>query len=320
MTVEKKLLELFGDRMKRDEPLAKHLNFRIGGPADYFVEVKTVDELKRGIEISNAEGLEYFVLGGGSNTLASDDGFRGIVFKMAMRGHKIDGVYVMAEAGMISASLARATAKAGLEGFAWAISLPGTIGGAVRGNAGCFGGEMKDTVTKVEVLRDGDIIELAAKDLNFGYRDSSVKHSEDIVLRVHFELKIGDKDALMKKLDDTLAARKESQPLHAGSAGCMFKNFEFEGQEEYDRLKALGEIPEGMLEVHRISAGWVVDHLDLKGKKIGDAQISGDHGNFIVNLGKATASDIVQLVALVKSRARKVYGIQLQEEVKYLGF
>ncbi|MBT4856912.1 UDP-N-acetylmuramate dehydrogenase [Candidatus Uhrbacteria bacterium] len=315
-----KLKEIFGDRFLTDEPLAKHLNFRIGGPTKYFVEVKTIEELQHALAAAKENSVETFVLGGGSNTLASDAGFDGLVIKLALRAHQIDGTTVVAEAGMISAALARVTASAGLSGFAWAISLPGTIGGAVRGNAGCFGGEMKDTVVKVEVLRNGKIVELYAADLEFGYRDSKVKHNDDIVLRVWLELAQGDSEVLLQQLKDTVEARKETQPLHAGSAGCIFKNFEFSDVSEIEKLVSATDVPEPMITGKRISAGWIIDQADLKGTRIGDSAISDEHGNFLINHGKATADEIVQLIALVKTRVRTQFGIQLQEEVQYLGF
>ncbi|MCH8049377.1 UDP-N-acetylmuramate dehydrogenase [Patescibacteria group bacterium] len=318
--ITKQLKDVFADRLKEKELLSKHLNFRIGGPAMWFVEAVTIEEIEHAIKIVKDAGVEYFVLGGGSNTLASDEGFEGLVIKIAMREHRIDGTTVMAEAGVISASLARSTANAGLAGFTWAISLPGTVGGAVRGNAGCFGGEMKDVVTKVEVLREGQVLEFSKDDLKFGYRDSAIKHSADIVLRVWMELEEGDPEELKKELQEKLSARKATQPLYAGSAGCVFKNYEIQSDEELARIKQDHEIPEEMLKARRISAGWIIDQLDLKGMKIGNAMISKEHGNFIVNLGKATASDVIQLISLIKTKTRERYGIQLQEEVQYLGF
>jgi UDP-N-acetylmuramate dehydrogenase len=318
--ITEQLKEIFQDRLKQNEPLAKHLNFRIGGPARWFVEVKTIDELKGAIDAAKAGEVEYFVLGGGSNTLASDEGFDGLVIKIAMREHEIEGDLVTVDAGVISASLARATATAGLAGFEWAISLPGTIGGAVRGNAGCFGGEVKDTLQSADVLCDGEIVTLSSADLQFGYRESVIKHSEDIILRATFKLIPGNAEELKQKLDDTLAKRKADQPLHAGSAGCIFKNYEVKDEVEMANIEKEINVPDVMVQAHRISAGWVVDQLDMKGEQIGDAMISNEHGNFIINQGKATASDVIQLISLVKTRARKRYGIQLQEEVRYLGF
>lgn len=317
--ITNELKNLFGERLKEQEPMATHVNFRIGGPARWFTDVRTVEELQQAVELCEQNEVPYFVLGGGSNTLVSDEGFEGVVLKMALRSFEIEGNTVIADAGVISASLARATATAGLAGFAWAISLPGTIGGAVRGNAGCFGGETKDYLTKVLVLRDGALLEIPKEELKMGYRDSAIKHSNDIVVRAWFELPEGDKEALTAQLTETLNKRKASQPLSAGSAGCMFKNYEIQDASEKPQLEQKG-VPEAMLENGKVSAGWVVDQLDLKGVRIGDAMISNEHGNFIVNLGNATASDIVQLVAMVKTRARNEFGVQLHEEVQYLGF
>ena len=314
------LKTLFGDRLKENEPMSKHVNFRIGGPARWFAEVKSVEELEKAIALCRESGVEWFVMGGGSNTLVADEGFDGVVLKMAMREFVIEGTTVTAESGVLSVALARATADAGLKGFTWAIGLPGTIGGAVRGNAGCFGGETKERLISAKVLRDGKVIELSKVDLDFGYRESAIKHSNDTVLSATFELEPGDSEALKKQLDETLAKRKASQPLHAGSAGCIFKNYEISDDEELQRLKRDADIPTEMQKSRRISAGWLVDQLDLKGSKIGGAQISEEHGNFIVNLGDATASDVVQLIAMAKMKARNTYGIQLQEEVQYLGF
>ncbi len=314
------LKNIFGARLKEGEPLAKHLNFRIGGPAKWFAEVKSVEELEKAIEICKNNHINYFVLGGGSNTLAADAGFDGLILKMAMREFIIEGNVMTADAGVISASLARASANAGLAGFTWAISLPGTIGGAVRGNAGCFGGETKDYLTRIEVLRDGEVVDVVRDDLHMGYRESILKESNDVVLRVYFELPSGDVETLKAELDQNLAKRKSSQPLHKGSAGCVFKNYEIESDEKLDQLRDLDVIPDAMLDARRISAGWVVDRLGLKGTQIGDAMISEEHGNFIINLGAATADQVTQLISLVKTRARNEFGIQLHEEVKYLGF
>ncbi len=306
--------------LKENESLSKHTNFRIGGNARWFVEVRSEEELREAIAFAAEKGVGFCVTGGGSNTLANDEGFAGVVIQMAMRKIAIDGPTVVAEAGAMSAMVARQTADSGLRGMEWAISLPGTIGGAVRGNAGCFGGEMGDVVLSVRVLRDGQTVDVGRGDLLFAYRESAIKHSSDIILSVTMELSPGDRDELRAKLDETLAKRKASQPLYGGSAGCVFKNFDAT-EEEAQRISAKADIPmHEMPASRRLSAGWLIDKLGLKGTRIGDAKISEEHGNFIVNLGSATASDVVQLVALVKTRARNEFGIQLQEEVQYLGF
>ena len=204
MDITEQLVAIFGDRLKVNEPMSKHTNFRIGGPARWFAEVKSAEELSRAMKVlkenrfananesANANQFAYYILGAGSNTLVSDEGVTGIVLQMAMRDVAIQGTTVVAGAGAISAGLARQTAEAGLAGFEWAISLPGTVGGAVRGNAGCFGGEMKDVVRSVHVWRDDQILELGLNDLAFAYRDSAIKHSNDIIIDATLELRPGN--------------------------------------------------------------------------------------------------------------------------------
>ncbi|HAU65749.1 MAG: UDP-N-acetylenolpyruvoylglucosamine reductase [Candidatus Uhrbacteria bacterium GW2011_GWF2_39_13] len=320
MTLSQQLTMIVGNRMFENEPMFKHTNFRIGGPAKWFVEIKSLDELQGVLEVIKENQLSFFVLGGGSNILVSDQGFDGVVVKMAMRTYEIQGKRIKSDAGVLASALARATATHGLKGLTWAISLPGTVGGGVRGNAGCFGGEMKDYFISAFVLRDGELIELKKEDLAFGYRESVIKHNNDIIVSATFELQEGDPTELKIELDDKLMRRKKSQPLDAGSAGCLFKNYEIKNDEDVQRLASYADIPPEMWSARRISAGWLIDNLGLKGTHIGGAKISEQHGNFVVNTGSATADDVVQLVALIKTRARNEYGIVLQEEVQYVGF
>lgn len=322
-TTADKLRERFKAQFKELEPLAKHVNFRIGGPATYFVEARSTQDLVDAVQMARELSLPYFILGGGSNTLVSDEGFQGLVIKAANRNLKIDGDRVTAEAGVISASVARATADKGLRGFEWAVSLPGTIGGAVRGNAGCFGGETRDTLESAKLLRDGRVIELTNEDLKYGYRHSILKepgHEQDVVLEATFKLTPGDRVEALALIDKNLAGRKSSQPLGSSSAGCMFKNFEYDSEAEVEKLFSKVEVPEKMKETHRLGAGWIIDQLGLKGTRMGDAQVAPQHGNFLVNVGHATAKDIAALISFIKTKARDEYGVQLHEEVQYLGF
>lgn len=321
-TIADKLKDKFGSWFKENEPLAKHVNFRIGGPARFFVEARSTDELVTAVTMAKENALPYFILGGGSNTLVSDEGFLGLVIKAANRNVSIEGNLVTAEAGAISAAVARQTADQGLRGFEWAISLPGTIGGGVRGNAGCFGGEMKDTVQSIRILRNGQVLDLTAQELHFSYRHTALKdsaHQGDVVLQATFKLTPGDREEAMKQLNDNLAGRKASQPLGSSSAGCMFKNYEVKNEEELHKVAAYAAIPEAMAKTHRLGAGWLIDQLGLKGLKVGEAQVSPQHGNFLLNTGHAKAEDIRNLISRIKAKVRDVYGIQLQEEVQYLG-
>jgi UDP-N-acetylmuramate dehydrogenase len=198
-------------------------------------------------------------------------------------------------------------------------TLPGTLGGAVRGNAGCFGAEVKDRLVSVLVLRDGQVVRLEKQDLSFGYRDSSFKKNKDIILSVTFELEVGDPAVIKEKMNELLVKRLAAQPSAGGTAGCVFKNYILRDGEP-ERLKRESDIPQEMLDKKIISAGWLIDQMDLKGKQIGGAKVSEKHANFIENIDKATASDVVQLIALIKMNARDRFGIQLEEEIEYLGF
>jgi UDP-N-acetylmuramate dehydrogenase len=314
------LKQRFGAQFKENEPLAKHVNMKIGGPARFFVEAKSIQDVVDAVKLAKENDLKFFVLGGGSNTLVADEGFGGLVIKIAMRNISINGDIVVAEAGAISASVARQTATVGLRGFEWAVSLPGTIGGAVRGNAGCFGGETKDNLVSVKLLRKGDVINVATEDLKMKYRHSALKElgNDDVVLEATFKLTPGDKAEALALIDANLDKRKKTQPLGAASAGCMFKNFEYTDESTLDKLKQDADVPEAMLKSKRLAAGWLIDQAGLKGTKMGDAMVSTEHGNFLMNTGKATASQIAELISLVKMKIRNSYGIQLEEEVQFL--
>ncbi|MFA6522247.1 MAG: UDP-N-acetylmuramate dehydrogenase [Patescibacteria group bacterium] len=315
-----KLKELFGDRVKEHEPMAKHSTYRVGGEADWFVEARSVEDVIGATRVARDAGVPMVVIGGGTNVLFSDEGFRGIVLQMALRKVEINGSNVVAEAGALTALTARQSAEAGLEGFEWGASLPGTMGGAVRGNAGCFGGEMKDNVSMVEVLRDGEVVQLTNADLQFGYRDSILKHNGDIVLRVELALHPGDSEILKARVAELVEKRNASQPLSAGSAGCAFKNYNLKSDEELARVQAVADLPGQMQADRRIATGWLIDQLGLKGKMLGDAKISEKHGNFILNRGHATAQNIFDLIQEIKSAVREKFGIELEEEIQLIGF
>ncbi|HAL50075.1 MAG: UDP-N-acetylenolpyruvoylglucosamine reductase [Candidatus Uhrbacteria bacterium GW2011_GWD2_41_121] len=318
--ITSELKTLVGDRLKENEPLAKHLVFRVGGPAKWFVEVESVDELKSVMKIAQDNEIKWEVIGGGSNALASDAGFDGIVIRVAMRGLKFDDTHVVAQAGVPSVMLARQSADAGLSGLEWMASLPGSVGGAVRGNAGCFGGEMHNHIIAVTVLRDGEVRRIEKKNILFGYRHSSFKDpsSKDVILEVEFELQKDDASVIKERMAFVLDKRKVCQPIASGTAGCTFKNYEIQA-DDLEKLKKI-DVPQSMIDSGFVSAGWLIDQADLKGTKIDGARISEDHANFIINDGNATADAIIQLISLVKMKVRDQFGIQLEEEIHYIGF
>ncbi len=316
---------LVGDRLKRDEPLSAHSHYNVGGPATYFVLAKTSDEVVALVKAAKEVGVNWVVLGGGTNVLINDAGFNGLVIKMGNRSIKINAETgeVMAEAGLLSSSLARQSAEAGLTGFEWGIGLPGTIGGAVRGNAGCFGGETKDKLVSVDILdtETGEERSVTKDELEMGYRHSIVKVKPWIVLRAYFQLEAREVELNREAINEVLRCRLDSQPKNAKCAGCAFKNVEFTDESEIAKLReAISDIPESFIENKRIPAGWLVDQLGLKGTTVGGASVSDVHGNFILSDGTATADHIAQLIAVVKTKVRDAYGIQLHEEIQYVGF
>ena len=307
---------------KRDEPMAAHTYLKIGGPARLYLVATTADDLMKALESAKANGIPVAVIGGGSNLLVADEGYQGLVIQVALRGLSIDGTRVTASAGEQTGLVARQSADAGLTGFEWGVGVPGTIGGAVYGDAGCFGGEMRDVVGSVDAydIARGQRVEYTGADCGFGYRESRFKHEPHIILGATLELKAGDVAQAKAAIASIMSKRKDTQPQGAFSAGCLFKNFDFTDETQLDILKREVEVPAPMLASKRLAAGWLIDTLGLKGMTIGKAQISPVHGNFLVNLGGARAQDVLALSSYVKMKVRDELGIMLEDEVQYLGF
>lgn len=309
-------LAAYPGRVLSDEPLAKHTTMRLGGKARFAFAAQSVAEVADALRAAEASGLRAVVLGGGSNVLFSDAGFDGLVIFIAFREVVFEGARVRADAGAISAGFARACAERGLSGLAWLATLPGTIGGAVRGNAGCFGGEMKDLLTDVSVLRDGEILTLPREACDFGYRESIFKHNRDVILSATFALSQTEPEACLRDISAILAKRKATQPMGIASAGCMFKNFSFQNPQDLGTLMKAADVPPEFLAKHMIPAGWLIEQTGLKGFCIGGACVSDVHANFLTVKPGATSDHIFQLIAVVKTRVRDTLGIQLQEEVQ----
>lgn len=307
---------------KRDEPIALKTYLKIGGPVRLFVVANSSEELLTTVNAAVEVGIPFYMMGGGSNILVSDDGFEGVLIQAGNRKYKIEGETVTAEAGMFTGLLAREAAKAGLEGFEWGIGVPGTMGGATYGDAGCFGGEMRDVVTNVRAydLMNKREVNYSNAECKFAYRESRFKHEPHIILETTMVLKKGDAAVAQQKLEEIMGKRKDTQPQGAFTAGCLFKNVECESESDLDIARREIDIPEEMVASKKIPAGWLIDKLGLKGKTIGKAQVSPVHGNFLVNLGGATASDVIQLSSFVKMKARDELGIFLEDEVQYVGF
>lgn len=320
-----KELQKFG-KVKINEPLAKHTTFKIGGPADFLVIIDSMEQLPTLLGYLDNEGAPYIILGGGSNMLASDVGFRGVVIKIMAKLARVEDEMIIADAGCLTVALTQLSIKEGLTGFEWGVGVPGTIGGAVRGNAGAMGGETKDAVEKIELYRDGEIIELSNKACEFGYRTSGIKEDGGVILRVYLTLSKTEDKTGMKKALEHLQYRNKTQPQGYASTGCIFKNVDITMGEQgaKNRTQLLTHFDEQnekiqqFLRVGKISAGWLVEQAGLKGREQGMAKVSESHGNFVVNMGGATASDVLKLVEEIKAGVYNKVQIQLEEEIQII--
>jgi UDP-N-acetylmuramate dehydrogenase len=306
-----------------NESMAKHTSFRVGGSSRLYVVAPSANAILQTVQAAIDLSIPWYVYGGGSNLLVSDDGFEGVIVQAANRAISIKDETVMADAGAITAMVVRRSVDAGLTGLEWAVGVPGTIGGALYGNAGCYGGEMKDVVASVDAfrLKDNKRVQLTNEECQFGYRTSLFKNEQHLIFGCTMKLaQTQDIAASKMRMEEIMTMRREKQPLEASSAGCVFKNFEFIEEKELDILRRSLDVPQGMIDKKQISSGWLIEQAGLLGKSIGDIEVSKKHGNFFINKGNARAQDIVALISLVKMKIRDDLGIELQEEVQYVGF
>ncbi len=304
------------------EPLANYTTFKLGGPAEYLYRARCKEDVLLAVKTAKEMDIPYFVLGGGSNLLVSDMGFEGLVIKLEMKDFRVEGVDIIAEAGANLMDVVKASAEEGLSGLEFAAGIYGTVGGAVRGNAGAFGGSMSDVVEKAVVLSGGQVIEYNRDQLGFVYRESIFKleNNHDIILEVHLALQKGDSKESEKLIKKYLDYRKEKQPLECPSAGCIFKNIEA-AKEVLSELKP--KVKEKVLRhiVHdKIPAAYLIELSGCKGIRVGGSEVSAKHANFVVNRNNATANDVYKLIQEVKKCVLERTGIGLEEEVMYLGF
>ena len=283
--------------VRRNEPLARHVSFRIGGPADVLVLPRTLDSLDAAVSWLYRQDLPFTVLGRGSNVLIADRGIRGVVLKTG-RGQehvRYDGPLVHAECGVSLPSLSRRTAERGLAGLEFAAGIPGSVGGAVVMNAGAHGCAMADVLVSVRARTPGGLVAWAAADLGLRYRHSLLQDSPGVVLDCELRLRPAPAAETVARLDEWLATRAESQPLGPPSSGCIFRN------------------PDGDY------AGRLIDAAGIKGLRVGGAVVSDRHANYILNTGGATARDVLELIAQVQVLVRDRAGRDLATEVKMLG-
>lgn len=307
--------------IRRNVSLAPLTTFHIGGPAEYIIEVSGALEIAEAFEFAEKEKLPAFVLGGGSNVLFSDKGFSGVVIKLIDGGLHFDrNGRVIAGAGRTLLEVVRTTTEAGLIGMEKLAGIPGTLGGAVRGNAGAFGTQIGDLVTSVKAFhrKTGFVKEYRWKDCQFGYRTSYFKqHPEWIVISAEFDLEHGDAAVLRKIADETVAIRESKHPQTALCAGSFFTNPKVSDEairQEFERETGKPAKDE------KLPAGFLIDHVGLRGKRIGGAMVSDIHPNYLLNTGTATAEDIVMLASVIKQKVRDELNVRLIEEVQFVGF
>lgn len=299
--------------------LAPYTSFKIGGKARYFGIAKTQDELSNLLKFAKNKNIPFLILGKGSNVLISDYGFSGLAIVNQAKAIKIKKKEVMAETGISLAELIGKANKNGLCGLEWAISIPGTLGGAIRGNAGAFGGEIKDFVKEVKVydFKKGEFAVLGVSECDFGYRHSIFKENPDLII-LEAKLILKNNSAEERNLiKDYLNKRNSNQDFSHFSAGCIFKNVPWlrKGIDKEELTESHLELRQ-FLGKPNIPAGFLIDYLGLKGYQIGGAQISRKHGNFIINSGNASAENVIILIGLIKERVHRHYGIQLEEEIQ----
>ena len=296
---EKKLLKMIDkEKILFDEPMKKHTTFRIGGPADYFIVPTEIEEIRAVVSLCEEMGMPYYVIGNGSNLLVADKGFRGVILQIykAMNQVKIEGNVITAQAGASLAQIAKEALEHALTGFEFAAGIPGTLGGAVRMNAGAYGGEIKDILTKATVLtKEGEVVELSKEELEFGYRTSIIERTGQIVLKAEIELSPGKREEIKAVMDDLRKKRVSKQPLEFPSAGSTFKR------------------PEGHF------AGKLIQDAGLKGFRIGGAQVSEKHSGFVINTGNATAADVMELMRQINEKVTARFGVSLEPEVRRIG-
>ena len=287
-----------GSRLRFGEPLAKHTHFGIGGEATAYIEISTVSELAALARFHKQWDVPIAVIGRGSNLLVSDAGFKGIGVRLVgeLAKLEVDGSVVSAGAGLALPALSKTVSQRGLSGVEFAFGIPGSVGGALIMNAGAWGSSFGDVVTNVTVMTDtGELVNLTHAEANFEYRHSSLD-TYFCVTGATLALEPGDVDTITERMQTLFKQKIETQPFVEENAGCMFKN------------------PPGD------SAGRLIDISGLKGYRIGGAEVSTVHGNFILNLDNATAEDVLKLVAYIQQQVRDKTGISLQTEVKRLGF
>ncbi len=292
--IKEKACEL-GFKYTENEPMSAHTTFRIGGPAELFVECNDISKIGEILAVVKEQNIPFTVLGKGSNLLVSDNGLKGVVLYICDDNLSVDGNIIRANAGAKLSSVCNAARDSSLSGMEFAFGIPGSVGGAVYMNAGAYGGEIKQCIVScTSITLDGEIKTRNAEDLELGYRTSVFKKNNEIILSAEFKLQRDEKDEIQAKMDDFLGRRKDKQPLEYPSAGSTFKR------------------PEGYF------AGALIEQSNLKGFSVGGAEVSQKHAGFVINKDNATCKDVLSLIKHIQTTVKSNYGVDLETEVIYL--
>lgn len=289
------------EKIKQNEPMKEHTSLKIGGPAEIFVRVSSVEELKEILKLCKTNKIPLTIVGNGSNILVLDKGIKGIVIKTNLKEIKIknkenENIEITVDDGVQLGFLAQKLLKEEITGFEELSGIPGTIGGAIFMNAGAYGKEIKDINISTKCMDyDGEIFELSNQEQEFEYRSSVFNKKDYIILETKLRLEYGKKEEIKKKMDEYLSSRKEKQPIEYPSAGSTFKR------------------QEGVITAK------LIDECGLKGFQIGGAKVSEKHAGFVINSDNATAKDVIDLIKYIKEKVNEKYGIKIKEEIRIVG-
>lgn len=314
ITAEDRLRKALGDGLLVQEPLRHHTTFRIGGPADFYFAARTEDQLVTALRTAHEIGLPAFLLGGGSNLLVSDEGYRGLVVRNAIDRVEFDGAAAQVGCGADFLDLIYRCRDLGLAGLEFAAGIPGTVGGALYGNAGCYGQDIGQVTIECTITSpDGARVETRpAAWFEFAYRDSRLKRDPHVLLTCLLQFRRGDREEIQRVIEEKLEVRRVKHPQWRiePTAGSYFKN-----------LPPDWQLPGGKLSpgTRRVAAGQLLDEVGCRGLRVGDAMVFSKHANILVNAGRATAREVLELAETMKARVREKFGVELEEEVMFLG-
>lgn len=306
--------------IRENVPLKDYSNYKIGGPARFFAIAGNEEEVREGVSFAKDKGLPLFILGGGTNLLLPDEGYPGLVLVPKITTLLRSGNRIEVGAGVQVSDLLNFAIAEQISGLEWAGGLPGMVGGAIRGNAGAFGGEIKDNLIEAVSFdtQTMNVVRRGNEDCNFSYRNSIFKEKDgqEIILSATFEMTPGDPEEIRTATQARIDRRKEKHPLEYPNIGSIFKNVPVENIPEQSEKELVYNIKIDPIPV--IPTARIIDKAGLKGERRGGAQISEKHTNFIVNTGGATAKDVAALMELIKSRVFERFGVKLEEEVERL--